>query len=91
MAPNYNPYDPITFEDSHSITPSILTDLVKSNEALEVLVSQASIYLMVGVPVIMKGITLEQEILNIPTKEILKYEGENIPILIGRGMSKYTN
>ena len=89
--PNYNPYDPITFEDSHSITPSILTDLVKSNDALEVLVSQASIYPDGRVvPVIMKGITLEQEILNIPTKEILKYEGDNIPILIGRGMSKYT-
>jgi len=89
--PNYDPYDPITFEDSHSITPSILTDLVKSNVALEVLVSQASIYPDGRVvPVIMKGITLEQEILNIPTKEILKYEGDNIPILIGRGMSKYT-
>ncbi len=89
--PNYDPYDPITFEDSHSITPSILTDLVKSNVALEVLVSQASIYPDGRVvPVIMKGITSEQEILNIPTKEILKYEGDNIPILIGRGMSKYT-
>ena len=89
--PNYDPYDPITFEDSHSITPSILTELVESNKALEVLVSQASIYPDGRVvPVIMKGITLEQEILNIPTKEILKYEGENIPILIGRGMSKYT-
>lgn len=89
--PNYDPYDPITFEDSHSITPSILTNLVESNNALEVLVSQASIYPDGRVvPVIMKGITLEQEILNIPTKEILKYEGDNIPILIGRGMSKYT-
>ena len=89
--PNYDPYDPVTFEDSHSITPSILTELVESNKALEVLVSQASIYPDGRVvPVIMKGITLEQEILNIPTKEILKYEGENIPILIGRGMSKYT-
>ena len=89
--PNYDPYDPITFEDSHSITPSILTNLVKSNDALEVLVSQTSIYPDGRVvPNIMKGITLEQEILNIPTKEILKYEGDNIPILIGRGMSKYT-
>ena len=89
--PNYDPYDPITFEDSHSITPSLLTELVESNKALEVLVSQASIYPDGRVvPVIMKGITLEQEILNIPTKEILKYEGDNIPILIGRGMSKYT-
>ena len=89
--PNYDPYDPITFEDSHSITPSILTELVESNKALEVLVSQASIYPDGRVvPVIMKGITLEQEILNIPTREILKYEGDNIPILIGRGMSKYT-
>ena len=89
--PNYDPYDPITFENSHSTTPIILTNLVKSNDALEVLVSQASIYPDGRVvPVIMKGITVEQEILNIPTKEILKYEGDNIPILIGRGMSKYT-
>ena len=89
--PNYDPYDPITFEDSHSLTPGSLIKLIESNKALEILVSQASIYPDGRVvPVIMKGITLEQEILNIPTKEILKYEGDNIPILIGRGMSKYT-
>ena len=89
--PAYDPYDPITFEDSHAITPESLFELVKKEQALEVLVSQASIYPNGRVvPVIMKGITAEQTILNIPTQELLKYNGPNIPVLIGRGMAKYS-
>ena len=88
--PNYDPYDPITFEDSHSETPKKLIELIKHKKALEILVSQASIYPNGRVvPVIMKGITADQTILNIPTQKLIKYDGPNIPILIGRGMAKY--
>tara|TARA_Y100000996_G_scaffold212451_1_gene166864 strand:- start:1354 stop:2526 length:1173 start_codon:yes stop_codon:yes gene_type:complete len=88
--PNYDPYDPITFEDSHSETPKKLIELIEHKKALEILVSQASIYPNGRVvPVIMKGITADQTILNIPTQKLIKYDGPNIPILIGRGMAKY--
>tara|TARA_B110000263_G_scaffold44481_1_gene36439 strand:- start:3364 stop:4578 length:1215 start_codon:yes stop_codon:yes gene_type:complete len=89
--PEYDPYDPITFEYSHAKTPEILKAIVEKSEGLEVLVNQAAIYPNGRiVPVIMKGITLDQTILNIPTKELLKYNGTNIPIMIGKGMAEYS-
>ena len=89
--PDYDPYDPITFEKSHAITPYELNKLVSNEQAVEILVSQASIYPDGRVvPVIMKGITPQQDILNLPTDFFSKYNGYNIPVLIGRGMSNYT-
>ena len=86
--PEYDPYDPITFENSHGPTPDGLNQLVKNSEAIEVLVSQASIYPNGRViPIVMKGITANQTVLNIPTQTLLEYNGPNIPILIGKGMS----
>lgn len=86
--PKYDPYDAITFENSHATTPYELNKLVKNGEAIEVLVSQASIYPNGRImPVVMKGITAKQTILNIPTNTLLEYDGSNIPILIGKGMA----
>ena len=88
----YDPYDPITYEDSHGLTPKPLLDLIKDNNGLEVLVSQASIYPEGRImPVIMKGITSNQSILNIPTDVFANYTGANIPIMIGKGMASYSN
>lgn len=89
--PKYDPYDPITFEYSHSKTPEELKSIVEDENALEVLVSQAAIYPNGRiVPVIMKGITADQSILNIPTNELIKYNGPNIPVMIGKGMAAYS-
>ena len=86
--PEYDPYDPITFENSHGPTPEGLNQLIKSGKAIEVLVSQASIYPNGRVvPIVMKGITANQTVLNIPTQTFLEYNGPNIPILIGKGMA----
>ena len=86
--PEYDPYDPITFENSHAPTPDGLNQLIKSDKAIEVLVSQASIYPNGRVvPIVMKGITANQTVLNIPTQTFLEYNGPNIPILIGKGMA----
>ena len=38
----------------------------------------------------LKGIPLNQSILNIPTKSLVSYKGENIPIMIGKGMAEYS-
>ncbi len=40
-------------------------------------------------PVILKGIPLDQNVLNIPTSSLNNYVGPNIPIMIGKGMSEY--
>jgi len=86
--PEYNPYDPITFENSHGPTPNGLNQLIENGEAIEILVSQASIYPNGRViPIVMKGITANQTVLNIPTQTFLEYNGSNIPILIGKGMA----
>ena len=83
--------DPMTFEDAHSKPPSEINKLIDDNEAFPVLVSQASIYpngrMM---PVIMKGIEPNQELINLPTKVLNTQNNSYIPVLIGRGMAKYT-
>ena len=90
--PEYDPMDPMTFEDAHSIIPRDLQLLVDQEKAVPVLVSQASIYPNGRImPVIMKGITPEQSIVNMPTQMLVGHEEVTIPVLIGRGMAKDAN
>ena len=87
--PEYDPMDPMTFEDAHSIIPRDLKLLVDQKKAVPVLVSQASIYPGGRImPVIMKGITPEQNIVNVPTQMLSGSEGVTFPVLIGRSMAK---
>ena len=90
--PEYDPLDPMTFEDAHSIIPRDLKLLVDQKKAVPVLVSQASIYPNGRImPIIMKGITPEQNIVNMPTEMLVGHEEVTIPVLIGRGMAKDAN
>ena len=90
--PEYDPLDPMTFEDAHSIIPRDLKLLVDQKKAVPVLVSQASIYPGGRImPVIMKGITPEQNIVNMPTQMLVGHEEVTIPVLIGRSMAKDAN
>jgi len=90
--PEYDPMDPMTFEDAHSIIPRDLKLLVDQKKAVPVLVSQASIYPGGRImPVIMKGITPEQNIVNMPTQMLFGHEEVTIPVLIGRSMAKDAN
>ena len=86
--PMYDPMDPIIFEDSHSILPQEIDALVKRKKAVPILVSQAAIYPNGRImPVIMKGIDPNQNILNMPTKILDESMDVNIPVLIGKGMA----
>ena len=88
--PQYDPMDPMTFEDAHSFPPNAIKKLVHQEKAVPILVSQASIYpggrMM---PVIMKGITPEQKIIDLPTETLASENGTYIPVLIGMGMASY--
>ena len=56
----------MVFEDSHSTLPPKINDLVNDNKAVPILVSQAAIYPNGRImPVIMKGIHPNQNIVNL--------------------------
>ena len=87
--PKYDPMDPMLFEESHSIVPSKLASLIEQKKAAAVLVSQATIYpngrMM---PVIMKGISPEQSVLEMPTDMLMGHEELYLPVIIGKAMAK---
>ena len=86
--PQYDPLDPITFEDAHATPPSAIKTLVNQGKAFPVLVSQATIYPNGRImPVIMKGILPEQTIINMPTQKLANHQEVTIPVLIGRSMA----
>ncbi len=90
--PIYDPTDPFTLEDAHGVPPQPVIDLVNTGDAMPVLVSQASIYPNGRImPVMIKGIEPTQTIVDMPTASLLRYEGESIPVLIGRGMARRAN
>jgi ABC-type lipoprotein release transport system permease subunit len=90
--PEYDPMDPRTFEDSHSIIPTKIKKLVDQKQAFAVLVSQASIYPNGRImPVIIKGIIPEQKIVDVPTNVLTDHDDITIPVLIGSGMAKNAN
>ena len=81
--PEYDPLDPMTFEDAHAVPPSEVKALVDQGTAFPVLVRQASIYPNGRImQVIMKGIIPEQNIVNMPTQMHAVHEVVTIPVLI---------
>jgi len=86
--PKYDPMDPLLFEKAHSEVPTEVNKLILDDKAVPVLVSQVAIYPNGRImPVIMKGIYPDQNIIKMPT-ETLNSDDVNIPVLIGRGMAK---
>ena len=86
--PKYDPMNPMTFEDAHSVPPVAVQTLVDEKKAFPVLVSQASIYPGGRImPTIMKGIPPDQNIVNMPTDALSGHEDIAIPVLIGKGMA----
>ena len=89
--PEYDPLDPLTFEDAHSVPPAAVQTLVGEKKAFPVLVSQASIYPGGRImPAIMKGIPPSQNIVNMPTDALSGHEEIDLPVLIGKGMASDT-
>ncbi len=89
--PKYDPYDPLTLEESHTKIPEELEKSVEMKEAMPVLIRQATFYMNGRISVgLMKGIPPEQDIVRMPMKIINDYAGDYIPVVIGSGMSKKT-
>jgi ABC-type lipoprotein release transport system permease subunit len=84
----YDPFDPLALTDAHAPIPKELQTLVKNNEAVPILICQATIY-----PegrfrtILLKGIDTNQNVLSIPSF-LLKGDQGSIPALIGGRMAK---
>ncbi len=86
----YDPYDPLTLEDSHGVLPDPLQAMVAQQKATPILIVQATAYpngrMMSAM---LKGIDPGQEIISLPSR-FLEQEGEELPALIGSRMSAST-
>ncbi len=82
----YDPYDPLTLEDSHALVPLELASATAG--MAPILIAQASIYPQGRMQsILLKGIAPEQSILALPTAG-LATDGSEIPVLIGERMAK---
>jgi len=84
----YDPYDPLTLQDAHASIPDSLQNLIDRGRALPILVIQGTMYPEGRImPVLIKGIDVNQKILNLPS-EVLQTQDEELPVLIGSRMAK---
>jgi ABC-type lipoprotein release transport system permease subunit len=88
---NYDPYDPLTLEDSHAPLSPALAALVAKGQASAVLLTSGAIYPEGRVQTVcIKGIDPNQQIVQLPS-EVLKTDDPNvIPALIGARMAEQT-
>jgi ABC-type lipoprotein release transport system permease subunit len=87
----YDPYDPFTFNDSHSVIPSIFKSKIDEGTIAPILISEATIYPEGRIQsIVLKGINPNQKILKLPTDE-LDIEIAEIPAIIGKRFSMNTN
>ncbi|MDR3611374.1 MAG: FtsX-like permease family protein [Ignavibacteriaceae bacterium] len=89
----YDPYDPFSFEKSHSPLPNALLEEINRENATAILIVQAAIFPKGHVEsALLKGIDPEQRIVNIPSM-VLKNNADTayIPGLIGSRMANNTS
>jgi ABC-type lipoprotein release transport system permease subunit len=85
--PEFDRYDPYTYQDAHTPVTDEVMNLVKSNVLTPVLITQATIYPQGRMEsIILKGIDPDQKILLLTTN-LLVSEGDDIPALIGKRMA----
>ena len=86
----YDPYDPFSIIDSHGKLPEKMDADIKKGMLAPILISQASIYPEGRIQsILLKGISPEQKILQIPSHE-LKSTTKEIPAIIGTRMASNT-
>ena len=84
----YDPYDPLSLDESHGIIPDQLDSIIKKRQATPILIRQGTIYPEGRVQsVLIKGIDPAQTILDIPTSKLSRDERE-LPVMVGKIMAK---
>ena len=85
----YDPYDPLTLDDAHGPVPKELKPLGGVGQGVPILIRQGTIYPQGRMQsVLLQGIGPEQKLLGLPTAE-MEVDGDgNIPVMIGKRISK---
>lgn len=84
----YDPYDPLSIEKAHRVLPETLARLVNSGQAVAILIVPGSGYFRGRMmPVLLKGISVPQSVLKIPTTGLGDSTGELL-VLLGAQMAK---
>ena len=87
----YDPYDPLTLDESSAPVPPELEALIEDGKAAAVLILSASIYPSGRMQsALLRGIDPAQKVLAIPTGQ-LAGRTEDLPVLIGKKMGRNKN
>ncbi len=88
----YDPYDPLTVEDSHAPLSTRLNDIISRGQATPILITSGAIFPEGRVQsALLKGIDPGQQIISIPAGDLENENPHAIPALIGSRMAKQTN
>ena len=84
----YDPYDPLSLDESHGIIPGQLDALIENRQATPILVRQGTIYPEGRVQsILIKGIDPAQTLLDIPTADLSR-DAIQLPVMVGKSMAK---
>lgn len=84
----YDPYDPLTLEESHGVILEPIESLIEAKQATPLLIRQGTIYPEGRVQsALIKGIDPDQTILDIPAHRLSSDE-IHLPVMIGKLMAK---
>jgi ABC-type lipoprotein release transport system permease subunit len=87
---SYDPYDPFSLTDSHGPVPEQLAEQAGDTNIAAVLITQGTVYPQGRMySVIIRGISPEQKVIELPTSALSAGEGE-IPAIIGESMAAST-
>lgn len=85
--PEYDPYDPLSLEESHGPIPENLQPVIAAGNATPILITPGTIYPNGRIQTLtLKGIPPEQTIVGIPSS-MLQTE-EDLPVVIGQRMAE---
>lgn len=85
---NYDPYDPFSYDESHSVIPEDLIKDIETKNAIPILLTPATVYSEGRMQnIVLKGIDVDQTLLKIPT-QYLSEDLEQLNAIIGSRMAK---
>ncbi|NNG02327.1 MAG: FtsX-like permease family protein [Desulfobacteraceae bacterium] len=84
----YDPFDPLTIEDSHQNIPTDLLSLIDEETATPILVRPGTIYPKNRMQsILIKGIDPDQRILDIPSSDLQDIP-HRLPVMVGKTMAR---
>ena len=90
--PLYDPFDLLGLQEAHGVIENQAKKLIGQKQITPVLVTQGSIFPHGRMQnILLKGVQPEQEIIGLPTSNLVSHAGQEIPAMIGKRMALFTN